>query len=252
MLGGVRDRVEVGVSMGIEATLDELLNRMQAHIGEGYGRIKIKIKPGWDVQVIQAAREHFTSVKMMADANSAYTLEAAGTLKALDDFSLLMIEQPLAYDDLLDHAALQRDLRTPVCLDESITTVRRAREALALGSCRVINIKPARVGGWTNARTVHDLCQQQGIPVWCGGMLESGVGRAHNLALASLPNFTLFTLPGDISATDRYWHEDIIDHVFTLNPDSTITVPDGPGIGVNVLPDRLRAATIRRGIFRAG
>ncbi len=182
----------------------------------------------------------------MADANSAYTLDDIPMLRALDGYGLLMIEQPLAYDDLLDHAALQRELGTPICLDESITTLSRAREALALGSCRIINIKPARVGGMTNARAIHDACREAGVPVWCGGMLETGIGRAANLAVASLPNFTL---PGDISASDRYWQEDIVEPAFTLNADGTMDVPQGPGLGVEVVRARLEAVTLRREVY---
>jgi O-succinylbenzoate synthase len=182
-------------------------------------------------------------VPLMVDANSAYTLADADRLAALDEFELMMIEQPLAYDDLVDHAALQRRLRTPLCLDESVPTLAAARAAVALGSGRIVNIKPGRVGGLTVARAIHDLCRAQGMPVWCGGMLETGIGRAHNLALASLPGFTL---PGDISGSARYFHQDIVDPPFVVNDDGTMTVPTGPGIGVAVLPDRLDAATQRQ------
>jgi O-succinylbenzoate synthase len=246
LLGGIRNRVESGVSIGIQHTVEELLERIAAFREEGYRRIKIKIKPGWDAGVVQAVRAQFPRIPLMVDANSAYTLDDADTLQALDTFDLLMIEQPLAHDDIIDHAALQQKLKTPICLDESIHTVGRAREALELRSCRIINIKPTRVGGWANARAIHDLCQAADIPVWCGGMLESGIGRAHNLALASLPNFTL---PGDISASDRYWTEDIIETPFVLNADGTIDVPAGPGIGVKVLRDRLDKLTVRKAVY---
>ncbi len=248
LLGGSRRRVECGVSIGIQDSLDDLLSRISAFVGEGYRRIKIKIKPGWDVEVVRAVRERFAALPLMVDANSAYTLEEVEILRALDEFDLMMIEQPLAHDDIIDHAALQRQLRTPICLDESIHTVGRAREAFELGSCGIINIKPARVGGITNARAIHDLCQARGMPVWCGGLLESGIGRAHNLAVASLPNFSL---PGDISASDRYWAEDIVEPSFTLNPDGTMDVPTGPGIGVTVLRDRLETFCVRQAAYPA-
>jgi o-succinylbenzoate synthase len=249
LLGGTRDRIASGVSIGIQDTLEELLEQIETYLAEGYVRIKIKIKPGWDATVVQAVRARFPETPLMVDANSAYALADAPMLKALDGYNLLMIEQPLAYDDILEHAELQNQLDTRICLDESITSVGRAREALALQSCRIINIKPARVGGWTNARAIHDLCMAANIPVWCGGMLESGIGRAHNIALASLPNFTL---PGDISASDRYWQQDIIEPEFALNPDGTISVPTAPGIGVTVMRDRLEAAAVRKADHRAG
>lgn len=242
LVGGTQDRVPVGVSIGVQDTLDELLDLIGGYLQEGYRRIKVKIKPGWDANVIGAIRVAYPAVSLMADANSAYSLDDVDMLRALDDYSLLMIEQPLAYDDILDHAALQAQLQTPVCLDESITTVRRAIEALQLKACRVINIKPPRVGGISAAKAVHDLCVEHDVPVWCGGLLESGIGRAANLAIASLPNFTL---PGDISASDRYWEQDIVEPAFTLNDDGTMTVPAGPGIGVEVLRDRLAAVTER-------
>ncbi len=242
-----RERVESGVSIGIQETIDALLERIAAFREEGYRRIKIKIKPGWGAEVVGRVLDRFPGLTLMVDANSAYTLDDVEMLRALDAFDLLMIEQPLAHDDIIDHAALQREIKTPICLDESIHTPGRAREALALGSCRIINIKPARVGGMTNARVIHDLCQEEGIPVWCGGLLESGIGRAHNLAVASLPNFSL---PGDISASDRYWAEDIVDPPFTLNPDGTMDVPGGPGIGVRVLRDRLERFSLRKEVYR--
>jgi O-succinylbenzoate synthase len=248
LLGGTRDRVESGVSIGIQETVEGLLERIAAFWEMGYRRVKIKIRPGWDVRVVEAVRGRFSDIPLMVDANSAYTPGDVETLQALDAFDLLMIEQPLAHDDIIDHAALQRQVKTPICLDESIHTLGRAREALKLGSCRIINIKPARVGGWANARAIHDLCQANDIPVWCGGMLESGIGRAHNVALASLPNFTL---PGDISASDRYWVEDIVEPPFVLNADGTIDVPAGPGIGVAVRRERLEAVTVRKAVYTA-
>jgi O-succinylbenzoate synthase len=243
LLGGVRERVAVGVSVGVQDSLPALLERITVFQDQGYSRIKIKIKPGWDLGVVQQVRERFASLPLMVDANSAYTLADAETLVALDQFDLMMIEQPLAYDDLVDHAELQRRLRTPICLDESVPSLAAARAALALGSGRIVNIKPGRVGGLVVAKEIHDLCREQGLPVWCGGMLETGVGRAHNVALASLPGFTL---PGDISASQRYFHEDIVEPAFAINSDGTMDVPAGPGIGVQVLQDRIEAATVRR------
>jgi O-succinylbenzoate synthase len=202
MLGGGRDRVAVGVSVGIEPTLDVLLDQVAGHVAQGYGRIKLKIKPGWDVDVVRAVRERWPDLRLQVDANSAYTLADAPALRELDQFDLLLIEQPLHYEDIVDHAQLQKQLRTPLCLDESIHSPEHAHWALDIGACRIINIKVGRVGGLTAARQVHDLCAERGVPVWCGGMLETNVGRAANVALATLPNFTL---PGDISATDRYY-----------------------------------------------
>jgi O-succinylbenzoate synthase len=243
LLGGTRERVSVGVSIGVQGSVPALLERIAGFWAQGYSRIKIKIRPGWDVAVVAQVRERFPDVPLMADANSAYTLADAGQLAALDEFDLMMIEQPLAYDDLVDHAELQRQLRTPICLDESVPSLAAARAALALDSGRIVNIKPGRVGGLTVARAIHDLCLAEGIPVWCGGMLETGIGRAHNVALASLPGFTL---PGDISGSARYFHEDIVDPPFVVNDDGTMTVPSGPGIGVTVLDGRLDAVTRRR------
>lgn len=243
MLGGVRKQVPVGVSIGVQESVAALLDRIGEFWGQGYGRVKIKIKPGWDVDLLRQVRQHFPSLPLMVDANSAYSLADADTLVALDQFDLTMIEQPLAHDDLVDHAELQQRLRTPICLDESVPSLAAARAALALGSGRIINIKPARVGGLTVARAVHDLCQRYDVPVWCGGMLETGIGRAHNVALASLPGFVL---PGDISASARYFHQDLVEPPFEINPDGTMTVPTGLGIGVDVVRDRVEAATQRR------
>jgi O-succinylbenzoate synthase len=242
MLGGQRDRVPVGVSVGIEPTLDELLDRVAQHIAEGYGRIKLKIKPGWDVDVVRAVRERWPDLPLQVDANSAYTLADAPVFREMDQFGLLLIEQPLHYDDIVDHAQLQAQLRTPLCLDESIPSPQHARWALDIGACQVINIKVGRVGGLTAAKQIHDLCAERGIPVWCGGMLETNVGRAANVALATLPNFTL---PGDISASARYYRQDIAEPNFVLNEDSTLSVPAGPGLGMHVLPERLAAARLR-------
>ena len=231
LLGGERERVEVGVSVGLQASPEALVETVGAYLAQGYGRIKIKIKPGRDVDEARAVRARYPDIRLQVDANAAYTLESARALKPLDELDLLLIEQPLAEDDLWDHRTLQREFRTPICLDESILSARHARQALEMGACRVINIKAGRVGGLSQAAAIHDLCRSRGVPVWCGGMLETGVGRASNLALASLPGFLL---PGDISASDRYYEQDIIEGRFTLNPDSTIDVPEGPGLGVSL------------------
>jgi len=231
LLGVSRTRVEVGVSVGIQHSPEQLVETVSAYLQAGYQRVKIKIKPGRDVVDAQAVRQAFPELRLQVDANSAYTLATAEALLPLDDLGLLLIEQPLAEDDLWDHRTLQTRFMTPICLDESIISPRHARQALEMQSCRVINIKPGRVGGISQGVAIHDLCQQQGIPVWCGGMLETGVGRAGNLALAGLPNFTL---PGDISATERYYTRDITYERFVLNPDSTIDIPTGPGLGITV------------------
>jgi O-succinylbenzoate synthase len=247
-LGGTRERIDVGVSLGIERDLSGLLRRVEAFLTRGYRRIKVKIKPGWDVDVVRAIRKTFGSIRLQVDANSAYTLDQATVLRELDDFELLLIEQPLGEDDIVDHARLQAQLRTPVCLDESIVTPDDARKALDLGSCRVINIKAARLSGLAAGAATHDLCAARGIPVWCGGLLETGIGRLTNIALASLPNFVL---PADISASERYFHEDVIIPAVTLNPDGTITVPTTPGLGARVDLNRIERATVRKEGFRS-
>lgn len=229
--GGVKEKVDVGVSVGIQDTTAELVKTVGTYIADGYGRIKIKIKPGRDVGDAGAVRKAFPQIKLQVDANSAYTLETCQTLRPLDQLDLLLIEQPLFEDDIWDHRTLQKQFHTPICLDESILSPRHARYALEMQACRVINIKAGRVGGPSQAIQIHELCRKAGIPVWCGGMLETNVGRAANLALASLPGFTL---PGDISASDRYYARDITRETFTLNADSTLTVPSGPGLGVTV------------------
>ena len=241
LLGGTQDQVEVGVSVGLQASPLALVRTVEGYLTQGYTRVKIKIKPGRDVEDAQAVRIAFPHLRLQVDANSAYTLETAPALLPLDDLQLLLIEQPLFEDDIWDHAKLQTQFKTPICLDESIVSPRHARYALEMNACRIINIKQARTGGLANALEIHDLCQSWDVPVWCGGMLETGVGRAANLALASLPNFTL---PGDISATDRYYHEDITNERFALNADSTITVPDKPGLGVTVNQDILAKFTV--------
>ena len=243
LLGGARDRVAVGVSVGLQASPEALVETVRGYLAQGYGRIKVKIKPGRDIADAQAVRRAFPDIRLQVDANSAYTLETASVLRPLDDLNLLLIEQPLDEDDIWDHRRLQAEFRTPICLDESILSARHARQALEMDACRVINIKPGRVGGLSEAVAIHDLCLGRGVPVWCGGMLETGVGRAGNLALASLPGFTL---PGDISATDRYYAEDVTEERFVLNPDSTITVPSGPGLGVTVNPDAVERFAVNR------
>jgi O-succinylbenzoate synthase len=242
-LGGTRRTVEVGVSLGIEPEIAILLRRIEEFLNRGYRRIKVKIKPGWDVEVVRQIRARFGGIRLQVDANSAYTPAQAPVLRELDEFDLLLIEQPLGEDDIVDHAALQAQLRTPICLDESIVTPDDARKALDLGSCRVINIKAARLSGLTAGVQTHDLCRTRGVPVWCGGLLETGIGRATNIALASLPNFVF---PADLSASDRYFHEDLIDPPVTLNADGTITVPAETGLGFAVNLDRVERCTIRR------
>jgi O-succinylbenzoate synthase len=231
LINGTRKRVPVGVSLGIQPKLAALLERVERYLALGYQRIKLKIKPGWDIKVVKEVRRRHADILLSVDANSAYTLKDLDHLKELDDFGLLMIEQPLEHDDLLDHAKLQAELKTSICLDESITSLRRAEQALDLGSCRLINIKIGRVGGYSQASAIHDLCYGRGIPVWCGGMLESGIGRAHNLALASLPGFTL---PGDISASSRYFNRDVIVPEVMVATDGTVEVPQGKGLGFEV------------------
>jgi o-succinylbenzoate synthase len=243
MLGGVREQVEVGVSVGLQKDPGALVETVQGYVQSGYRRVKIKIKPGRDVLDARAVRSAFPNLRLQVDANSAYDISSAASLQPLDDLDLLLIEQPLAEDDLWDHRLLQQRFNTPICLDESITSARHARHALEMGSCRIINIKAGRVGGLSEAVIVHDLCREAGAAVWCGGMLETGIGRASNLALASLSGFTL---PGDISATERYYDDDIITERFSLNPDSTIDVPDGAGLGVEVDRKSLSRYTLRQ------
>ena len=245
LLGGTRGSVPVGVSIGLQPTDEELHGKVADYIAEGYQRIKVKIKPGRDVAMLQGLRDRYPDVPLMADANSAYSLEDLPRLRELDALDLTMIEQPLAHDDYLDHARLQNEMATPICLDESIRSVRDARLALEIGACRIINIKPGRVGGLSSAKSIHDLCVERHMPVWCGGMLESGVGRAHNVALAALPGFTL---PGDISASRRYWSQDIVTPEFTLDG-GAVAVPSGPGIGVEVREDLLAAWAVRQADF---
>lgn len=239
-LGAVHDRVAVGVSVGIAASISELLETVGRFLDDGYVRIKLKIAPGWDIEPVRAVRERFgDDVWLQVDANAAYTLADTERLRRLDPFHLLLIEQPLAEDDIAGHAALARQIRTPVCLDESITSARAAVDAIDRGACTVVNIKPGRVGGYLEARRVHDVCAARGVPVWCGGMFETGLGRAANLALAALPNFTL---PGDISESRRYWARDLTASL--VLEAGRLRVPDGPGLGVSPDPDVLAEVTV--------
>lgn len=248
LLGGVAASVPVGVSIGIQKTDAALIKRVGRYLAEGYRKIKVKIKPGRDVDMLRTVRAHFPDAPIMADANSAYALPAdLERLAAMDEFDLMMIEQPLSHDDLLDHATLQRHISTPVCLDESIRSCGDVRLALHLGSGRIVNIKPGRVGGLGSSLAIHEACQKAGWPVWCGGMLESGIGRAHNVALATLPGFTL---PGDISNSRRYWTEDIVRPEFQMS-DGLMRVPDGPGIGVTPRMERIEKLTTRMEVFEA-
>jgi O-succinylbenzoate synthase len=241
-MGGGGQSVAVGVSVGLQGTDDDLLRQVDMRLEEGYHKIKLKIKPGRDVEMLRAVRDRFPQAPLMVDANSSYTLEDLPRLRELDGLGLMMVEQPLAFNDFREHALLQAELKTPICLDESITCPGDARLALELGSGRIINIKPGRVGGFGASKEIHDLCAAQGVPVWCGGMLEAGVGRAYNLALASLPNFTL---PGDISESRRYWVEDIVEPEFVMS-DGMMPIPDGVGLGVKVRMDRVEALTKKR------
>jgi len=241
MIGGARDKVEVGVSIGIQESASALVRSVESYLEKGYRRVKIKIKPGREVDETSAVRRAYPDLRLQVDANSAYTLETASALKPLDDLDLLLIEQPLYEDDIWDHRKLQAEFKTPICLDESILSPLHARYALEMEACRIINIKPARVGGLSQGIMIHDYCRAQNVPVWCGGMLESGVGRASNLAIASLPGFIL---PGDISASDRYYQNDITNERFVLNDDSTIDVPSGNGLGITIDEDALKKFTL--------
>ena len=246
LIGGTRDEIICGVSIGIQPSIDALLAKVEKELAAGYQRIKIKIKPGMDIEPARALRERFPRIRLMVDANSAYTLKDAPLLKQLDAFYLIMVEQPLGWDDIYSHAELQRQLDTPICLDECIHDFENARAAIELGACRIINIKLGRVGGHTAARRIHNLCQSKGIPVWCGGMLESGIGRAHNIAMSTLPNFSL---PGDVSASRRYWAEDIIEPEVEVTRQGTIRVPSAPGIGYTPRIERIEALTRRREVI---
>ena len=239
---GARREIPCGVSIGIQDTIEQLLEKIETELAAGYQRIKMKIKPGWDIDAARQVRERFPQIRLMADANSAYSLKDAARLKALDDFYLMMIEQPLAHDDIIDHAVLQPQLETPICLDECIRSAHHVEQAIRLRAGRIVNIKLGRVGGFAEAKRVHDLCQAASIPVWCGGMLEAGIGRAHNIALATLPNFTL---PGDVSASKRYWKRDIIAPEVEVTPSGTIALRDEPGFGYELYHDFIEHVTVR-------
>lgn len=246
LLGGTREEIACGVSIGIQASIDALVAKVERELAAGYQRIKIKIKRGYEVEPVRTLRERFPRIRLMADANSDYELSDAPLLKQLDSYHLMMIEQPLGWDDFYSHAALQKQLETPICLDECIHEIEHARAAIELGACRIINIKLGRVGGHTAARRLHDLCQSKSIPVWCGGMLESGIGRAHNIAMSSLPNFSL---PGDVSASRRYWDQDIIEPEVEVSRQGTIRIPAAPGIGYAPRLDRMESLTKRKEIL---
>jgi O-succinylbenzoate synthase len=249
VFGATRPRIEVGVSVGLQSSPEALVARVARYLEEGYPRVKIKIKPGRDVELVKALRANFPTLRLQVDANAAYRLDDARVFRAMDNYGLLLVEQPLSNDDIFQHSKLQRELKTPLCLDESIHSAEDARSALELGACRIINIKPGRVGGFTAARAIHDLCASQNAPVWCGGMLESGIGRAGNVALAALPNFKL---PGDLSASRRYYREDLVEPEFEVEADGTMRVPTAPGIGVEVVEERLEHATVERVEFVNG
>jgi O-succinylbenzoate synthase len=245
--GGARTEIPCGVSIGIQDSVPKLLKKIETEVNAGYQRIKMKIKPGWDVDVIREVRRAFPKIRLMADANSAYTLADAPRLKCLDEFDLMMIEQPLAHDEIIDHVELQAQLQTPICLDECIRSAHHAEQAIRMKACRIINIKLGRVGGFREAKRVHDVAQQHGIPVWCGGMLEAGIGRAHNIALATLPNFVL---PGDVSASKRYWARDITIPAIEASERGTIAVPSAPGFGYELDHDFLKSVTVREEVIQ--
>ena len=243
MLGGTRDRVETGVSVGIQPDIDTLVKVVGDYIDDGYKRIKLKIRHGWDIEPTKAIRSNWPDIKLQVDANSIYKLEDAQHLAQLDEYDLLLMEQPLEHDDIFDHAKLKPQIQSPLCLDESIVSSEHCRWAIEMDACDIVNIKPARVGGLVESVKIHDMCQTKGMPVWHGGMLETGIGRTVNVALASLPNFSL---PGDISANDRYYARDIVTNPFTLNDDSTLTVPTTPGNGAIVDEDFLEEVTLEK------
>jgi len=247
MYGGIQKEIPSGVSIGIQDSESRLFERIRAFLEEGYQRIKLKIKPGWDISICRKVREKFPDIRLQVDANGAYRMEDKKRLKELDEFVLEMVEQPFAPYDLWDHSRLQKDMETPLCLDESITSAETARTAIEMGSCRVINIKAGRVGGIVESRKIHDLCQRHSLPVWCGGMLESGIGRAHNIHLATLPNFQF---PHDLSASKRYYTEDLIEPPIDITPRGTIAAPVLPGIGVSPREDRILKSSQKRKVFQ--
>jgi o-succinylbenzoate synthase len=243
LLGGTKTSVACGVSIGIQNSVEQLFEKIETELAAGYQRIKIKIAPHWDYEVIERVREKFGAIQLMGDANSAYTLDDIDLFKRMDEFDLMMFEQPLAHDDMLDHAKLQKEIKTPICLDESIKSPEDARKAIELESGKIVNVKLGRVGGHAQARLVEDICRENDIPVWCGGMLESGIGRAHNIAMSTLEGFTL---PGDVSASKRYWHEDVIEPAVEVLADGTINVSEKPGIGFDVRRERIDKLTVKK------
>ncbi|HNX79897.1 MAG TPA: o-succinylbenzoate synthase [Prolixibacteraceae bacterium] len=248
ILGGVRKKIDAGVSIGIQESAEVMIRKVEGYLKEGYRRIKIKIAPGNDFHVVEALRKAYPDLQLWVDANSAYTLKDTDLFKKLDVFGLELIEQPLGYNDIYEHSKLQKQIKTALCLDESVHSLADTCAGIELGSCRIINIKPGRVGGFTEAKLIHDYCASKDVPVWCGGMLESGIGRAGNVALASLPNFTL---PGDISSSNRHYLEEIVEPAFLINSDGTMNVPVGPGIGVEVNLSQLKKMTVRSEVFSA-
>jgi O-succinylbenzoate synthase len=248
LLGGTRSEIPCGVSIGIQDTLDQLLEKIQTELSAGYRRIKVKVKPGWDINALERIRSRWADITLSCDANSAYTLDEVEHLRKFDQFNLLMIEQPLWNDDIYYHARLQKELRTAICLDESIVSARSAAFAAESGACRIINIKVGRVGGFTEALKIHDIAQSHRSPVWCGGMLETGIGRAHNIALSTLANFSL---PGDVSASKRYWKEDIIEPEVTVSSQGMIPISDAPGTGYKVRADLIEKLTVRKETLKA-
>jgi O-succinylbenzoate synthase len=247
LLGGTRTEIACGVSIGIQDSIEQLLDKIQTELAAGYRRIKLKVKPGWDLNVLEKVRSRWAGITLSCDANSAYTLDQVEHLRKFDQFNLLMIEQPLWEDDIFYHARLQKELRTAICLDESIVDARAAAIAAETGACRIMNIKVGRVGGFTEAKKIHDICHAQKIPVWCGGMLESGIGRAHNIALSTLENFSL---PGDVSASKRYWKEDIIDPEVEVSPQGMISISDQSGTGYRIREDLVEKLTVRKETLR--
>jgi len=248
LLGGSRREIPCGVSIGIQDSVDQLLGKIETELAAGYRRIKIKVKPGWDLNVLERIRSRWADITLSCDANSAYTLDQTEHLRKFDQFNLLMIEQPLWNDEIYYHARLQKELRTAICLDESIVSARSAAFALDIGACRIINMKVGRVGGFSEALAIHDLCQAHNIPMWCGGMLETGIGRGQNIALSTLSNFSL---PGDVSASKRYWKEDIIEPEVEVSSQGMITINDNPGTGYRVKPELIEKLTVRKETLRA-
>lgn len=249
LLGGTRREISCGVSIGIQDTIAELLGKIEKELEDGYRRIKIKVKPGWDINVLERIRSRWSDILLSCDANSAYRLSQTEHLRKFDQFNLLMIEQPLWHDDIYFHARLQKQLQTRICLDESIHNARDAEAAIELGACGIVNVKVGRVGGFTEAKSIHDVCLSHNIPVWCGGMLESGIGRVHNVALSTLENFRL---PGDVSSSKRYWKEDIVEPEVEVSPQGTIAIQDKPGMGYQVREDVIEKLTVRKETLRAG